>query len=415
MRILHTCLRYPPATGGAETYIKEIIERTRHVGNTPGVELDYSPGVNSGAPGFATSEESLHDTSEVSGIRDVRVLTSNLRTHHPISKLDPELLLDDPMYVQRLHHLATPIFAYPRLQALKYYIGHHQPDILHSYGFWYQPADVTARYAKQHSLPFIFHPLYYENENRNKMIWQLYKNTVGKITFAAADVVAVISPFEQSLIEQAGFSIKRFELIPPGVDMAKFDRPRLNPYLKQNIQGKILLTVSRVSPGKGLDELIQVLPDILKEVPDAQLVILGEDFGLRTTLEHQVRKLGVVPHVHFLGRVEDHELVEWYQHADLFVHPSHYEAFGIVLAESLAAGTPVVARRTSAIPFVSPHERTGLLFKTDEELIQHIITLLKNDSLREKYGQAGIKHIRNNFTWDKSIDKVLKLYDEFRK
>ena len=408
MRIVHTCLRYPPASGGAETYIKETVERTRSVPSEP------DP-TNSDALGARVGRQNLVGPEASDNLRDVRVLTSKMRTHHPISELNPELLLDDPMYVQRLHHMSTPIFAYPRLQALKYYIGHHQPDILHSYGFWYQPADVTARYAKEHNIPFIFHPLYYENEGRQKFFWQAYKNFLGKKTFAAADVVVVISPFEQSLIEHAAFEIKRLELIPPGVEMTRFEQPRLNPFLKRNIKGKILLSVSRLASGKGLEDMILALPSIIKASPDTQLVIIGEDFGAQNNLQNVAHTAGVENSTHFWGKVDEETLVAAYQHADVLVHPSYYEAFGIVLAESLAAGTPVVARNSTAIPFVAPHERTGLLFNTPEELAEHTITLLRNDSLREKYGQAGIKHIRENFNWEKGITKILGLYDEFRK
>src|SRR5688572_19716389 len=195
MRIVHTCLRYPPATGGVETYVHEIVERTR---------------LRQGFGGQGSKN------------LDVRVLTSKMRTHGPITTLDPNLLLDDAPYVQRLHHAATPFFSYPRLQALKYYLGHHQPDIVHGYSFWYQPADVAARYAKTHHLPFFFHPMYYEDANRQKLSWQLYKRSIGHQTFAAADVVIVISPHEQSLIEQARLPVKRFALIPPGIDMAQY-------------------------------------------------------------------------------------------------------------------------------------------------------------------------------------------------
>ena len=110
MRIVHTCLRYPPATGGVETYVRELVKRTRSIAQNI----------------------------------DVRVLTSKMRTHGPITELSPDRLLYDPPYVQRLHHLATPLVSYPRLQALNYYLGHHQPDLVHAYSFWYQPADTTA-------------------------------------------------------------------------------------------------------------------------------------------------------------------------------------------------------------------------------------------------------------------------------
>ncbi len=378
VRIVHSCLRYPPALGGTETYVKELVERTRH-------------------------------TPE----RDVRVLTSKLRTHGPLSILPPDELLDDAPYVQRLHHATTPLLSYPRLQALKYYLGHHAPDIVHGYSFWYQPADVAARYARHHKIPFIFHPLYYTNPIREKAVWQLYKRTIGRATFAAADVVVVISLFEQALIEQEGFPVKRFALIPPGIDISRFTRNYENPFQLQGLEGPILLTVGRVAAGKGINEVVQALVHVLKSHPDTQLVCIGEDFGAQGALQKLAENLGIASHVHFWGKVSEDKLVAAYQHADVFVHPSHYEAFGIVLAESLAAKTPVVARNTSAIPHVVPNAKAGLHFATTTELVTHINELLQNTQKREALGQWGHEYVRKNFTWEQSIKKLVKLYDEF--
>ena len=378
MRIVHTCLRYPPATGGVETYVNEIVKRTININEK----------------------------------RDVRVLTSKMRTHGPVSELNPELLLDDPIYVQRLHHANTPFISYPHLQALKYYIGHHQPDIIHGYSFWYQPADVAARFARQNNIPFIFHPIYYENEIRQKPVWQIYKKTIGRKTFAAADVTVVISPYEQQLITKAGFPVKRFALIPPGIDTTEFETARQNPYLMHGIKDNIILAVGRVSAGKGLNDVISVLPSIIKQIPNTSFVIIGEDFGEKNNLLKKAKQLGVQKNVLFLRKVDRHKLIAAYQHANILVHPSHYEAFGIVLAESLAAKTPVVARNVSAIPYVAPHNRTSLLFSNQQELASSLITLLKNQNLQAELGRNGYQHILQNFAWGNSIKKLINLYQE---
>ena len=76
----------------------------------------------------------------------------------------------------------------------------------------------------------------------------------------------------------------------------------------------------------------------------------------------------------------------------------------------MAAGTPVVARNIAAVPFVAPHNLGGLLFSTHSELSQHLITVLKNDKLRQKLGQQGQKHVRNNFEWQQQIKKITELY-----
>ncbi len=380
MRIVHTALRYPPATGGVETYVEEIVKRTYNIDED----------------------------------RDVRVLTSKMRTHGPLSELAPELLLDDPIYVQRLHHMATPLISYPRLQALSYYIGHHKPDILHGYSFWYQPADVAARYAKKHHIPFIFHPIYYENDIRRKPLWQIYAHTIGSSTFAAADVVAVISPYEQKLIEKAGYPVRRFEIISPGVDMSKFAAQTENIFTQKGIHGSVILTVSRLALGKGLHDIIQALPAIRQKVSDAVLVIVGENFGAQHHLQTLTKKLNLEQHVHFLGKLDDRDLISVYQHAKVFVHPTHYEAFGIVLAEAGAAGLPVVARNTSAVPYIIQHQKTGILFNTREELTDHVVSLLKNEPLRRSMGESAKKRIESNFTWDVSIKKLLSLYEELK-
>lgn len=381
MKILHTALRYPPASGGAEVYIQNIVERTR----------------------------------DIAQMRDVRVLTSAMRTHGPIDMLEPEQLLDDPIYVQRLRASSTPYISYPRLQALSYYIGHHKPDILESYGFWYQVADASARYAKKHNVPFIFHPIYYENRIRRKRIWQIYKNTIGKATFKAADVVVVLSEFEKNLIQKSNLPVKRLEIVPPGIDTAMYQAERENPFQKRNIAGTIVLSVSRIARAKGLQDTVQALPEILRSVPDAQFVMVGEDFGYGNKLIALAKKLGVGQHVHMLGKLSDEELAGAYQHANVFVHASYYEAFGIVLAEAMAAGCPVVARNTTAIPFVVPNEKAGLLFSNHHELITSVIRICKDSSLGVQLGTHGRQHVEDNFTWDKSISKLLSIYDEFRK
>lgn len=376
MRIVHTCLRYPPATGGVETYVEAIVKRTRNI-----------------------------DTG-----RDVRVLTSSMRTHGPISLLAPDLLLDDPIYVQRLHHAGTPFISYPRLQALSYYLAHHEPDIIHGYSFWYQPADVAARYARRHGIPFIFHPIYYENNIRNKPLWRLYKKTIGRQTFAAADVVVVISPHEQSLIAEAGFPVKKFVLIPPGVDLAAISEPQPSPFAGHGIRGRILLAVSRLAAGKGLDDIIRVMPELVRQHHDIQLVIVGEDFGARKYLQNMAKQSAFAANIHFIGKLSRTELIGAYQHSHIFIHTSHYEAFGIVLAEAQAAGLPVVARDTSAIPYVVEHERTGLLFSTPQQMSAQLSQLLSDEATRRQLANNARSSAQKKFSWEPSISKLLNLY-----
>lgn len=380
MRMVHVCLRYPPAVGGVETYVEKLVTHTREI------------------PRY-----------------DVRVLTSKLRTHHPATELNPNLLLDDPPYVQRLHHAAIPRLAYPWLQALPYYLSHHQPDIVHGYSFWYQPADVAARFARRRSLPFILHPMFYLNSVRRKIIWQIYRRTIGRQTFAAADAVVVISPNEQQLIEQYQLPTKRIILIPPGIDSRELSEPHPVPAVLHKIAGVYALIVSRLAAGKGLERAITVWPDVLRVHPDVHLVIVGDDFGLKKSLAGLVSQRRLAHRVHLVGYVSRAELVGAYQHAAVLLHPSQYEAFGITVAEALAAGTPVVARRTGALSFVAPHEQAALLFDSDAEMIDQLKTTLHDRALARGLAATGQQRVQRDFTWDSARTKILQLYDELTK
>ncbi len=376
MRIVHTCLRYPPARGGAENYIRDL--------------------VNLG--------QDLPDH------HDIRVLTSKMRTHGPVTELPPDSLLDDPIYIQRLHYLRTPFISYPQLQALPYYLNHHKPDLIHTYGYWYQPADTSAKFAHAHKIPFIFHPIYYTNKVRHKPIWRLYDRTIGRRTFAAADITVVISPYEQSLIKRNNYPVKQFFLLPPPINTQLFSPTnQSNPYraLGLNNQDSILLSVGRIARSKGLQDIIPILPQLNSRV---HLVIIGEDFGYQATLSRLIHSLGLSARVHFLNNVSDTDLPAYYQYADIFVHPSNYEAFGIVLTEASAAGLPIVARHTSAIPFACPHEVSGLLFRDSNELVHHLITLLDNLNLRQKYGTQGRQYVNQTFDTKIIQKKLAELY-----
>jgi glycosyltransferase involved in cell wall biosynthesis len=98
------------------------------------------------------------------------------------------------------------------------------------------------------------------------------------------------------------------------------------------------------------------------------------------------------------------------------VFPSIYEAFGIVLLEAMACGKPVVASNVGGIPFVVEEGKTGLLFESGnvEDLADKIVTILKDEELREKMGEAGRERAKE-FTWDKIAERTVEVYKEILK
>lgn len=374
MNITHVSLRYPPASGGVEDYVQNLVERLRAAGD------------------------------------DVDIETTHLRTHHPATFLDGPL--NDPPYVRR-HPVRTlgPI-AYPVPLGLGSKLIAQNSELLHAHGFWYAPADIAARVAKRHGIPFVFNPYY---APRAKPLWRLYRHTVGARTLAAADAVVVISPQEEAALRADGLVPRRVALVPPGIDPTEFAIDRPNPFLARGLIGKrVMLFAGRIARSKGLDLLLHALPGILRVVPEAHIAIAGEDFGDRVTCEQLAQSLGVSTAVTWLGRLSREQLLAAYQHASVFLFPSRYEAFGIAALEAQAAGCPVVATNVSSLPFVIQDEQTGLLFRPEDpdDLAVKVLTLLQNRDLATRLGAAGRERAHRESTWDKSVRTLRALYKD---
>jgi glycosyltransferase involved in cell wall biosynthesis len=105
-----------------------------------------------------------------------------------------------------------------------------------------------------------------------------------------------------------------------------------------------MLTVGRLASGeqyKGVDEVIDVMPRLLRQLPDLRYLIVG-DGSDRARLEAKAQAYGLSGYVIFAGRVTESEKVAHYNLADVYVMPSHGEGFGITLIEAAACGIPVV-------------------------------------------------------------------------
>lgn len=378
MRITHATLRYPPASGGVEEYVRNLVERLRAEGD------------------------------------DVNVETTALRTHHPATFL-PEPITD-PSYVSRHPVRTFGRFAYPIPRSLGSSLISRPSNIVHAHGFWYSPADIAARVARRRGIPFVLNPYYVP---RAKLLWRLYRTLIGDRTMESADAIIVISPQEEAALRADGFSLRRVELIPPGIDPEEFQTRRENPFAARGLGDKrILFFAGRIAHAKGLDLLLRAFPVILNEVKnlgaDAHLAIAGEDFGERAAFESLAQKLGIDRSVTWLGKLPREELLAAYQHATIFVFPSRYEAFGIAPLEAQAAGCPVVAMDVASLPFVIQHEKTGLLARPEDpgDLAAKVVSLLRDRERARALAAAGRERTHREFLWDASVRKLRTLYAE---
>jgi glycosyltransferase involved in cell wall biosynthesis len=188
----------------------------------------------------------------------------------------------------------------------------------------------------------------------------------------------------------------------PAVDVhAEFWLPRGAP---------VIAHVGALVGHKGQKHLVEAMPLVRREVPDAHLVVFGEG-ELRGALERQIKERRLEKHVLLAGFRED--VLQLVKSADLFVMSSVTEGLGSAVLDAMAMGLAVVGTRAGGIPEAVVHGETGLLVPPGEPkaLAASIVPLLKDAALRRQFGDAGCKRVAEHFGVDRLVDGTLAAYE----
>ena len=211
---------------------------------------------------------------------------------------------------------------------------------------------------------------------------------------ARADRVVVPSRYSASVAHEVyGISPAKLAIVPEPIDLTDWRR-RFVEASDSKAARPTILSVARMYPRKRLEDLLRASAILRTRIPRAQIRIVGEGpESARLRLLH--RELGLDDTVVFLGEVTRSSLAVEYTSAHCFCLPTIQEGFGLVFAEAMAAGLPVVACRAAAVPELVEDGRTGLLVgpRNPAELAHALETLLVNENLRKEFGRAATQRI----------------------
>ncbi len=171
----------------------------------------------------------------------------------------------------------------------------------------------------------------------------------------------------------------------------------------------IVGNVAALVPHKGQRHLVEAAALVVREVPDARFVIAGEG-ELRESLEHQIKSHNLEKHVILAGFRPD--VLSLHKAFDIFVMSSVMEGLGTSLLDAMACGKPVVATNAGGMPEVVRDGETGILVppRDDRALAQAIIRLLKDESLRQRMGAAGLSLANSRFSAERMVAETLDVY-----
>lgn len=214
-----------------------------------------------------------------------------------------------------------------------------------------------------------------------------------------ARAIAVSDSVKRFCIEERGLDSQCVTVLPNGIvslPALAFDQlQRWRDEQRVPLHAKLIGSITRFHPVKGVQYLIDAMPRILETVPEAYLLLWG-DGSERSALEAQARRLGVADRVRFLGY--DEEAARRLSLLDCFVLPSLSEGQPFALLEAMAAGRPIVATKVGGVPELVQDQREALLVPPADaaSLTRALIAVLKDPVLAQRLAaaaqQASMRH-----------------------
>ena len=224
--------------------------------------------------------------------------------------------------------------------------------------------------------------------------------------------VIVTSQFTSSRLQRIGVQQGRIRIVVPGTD------PVMHRVKQLSVEVPRLLVVGSVIPRKGHDVLIRALSTLRMQPWHCVCAgSLDRDRCFADGIVTQAREAGISKRIKFIGECDSSTLEQLYAGASIFVLPSYYEGYGMVLAEALAYGLPIVSTTGGAIPETVP-SGTGLLVAPgDYQALAHVLGRLLDgeagSALRRRYAKVAHEHGTKLLSWSTAIKTMEKSLFEF--
>lgn len=222
-------------------------------------------------------------------------------------------------------------------------------------------------------------------------------------------IITISNSSKSDLIKYYNLKSEDIKVIPPGIDIEKFNPSNRSKEIRQKYAPHTLLFSGFIVYRKRVPVLLKAMTYVIKKIPDVQLIILGTG-PLWNYCKNLSISLGIQKNVSFLGFVNDKELVKYYASSDIYVLPSEKEGFGQVILESLASGTPVICANKP--PMSEIIENGGITFKLNDpkDLAKKIIEILNDQDKLANLRKNALK-VAKKYEWL----NITKIYNDYLK
>jgi len=412
MKMAVLVYEYPPKiVGGLGTYAAEITRKFVLLGH----------------------DVSVFTMNDDEGSLPTRELWRGIEIHRPlhidVSDSLPDMIADDVKKWGRGIHLFSKILVYNYLSASKLV-----NELVRTDGFEYDivlahdwlSAIAGTAIKRELNIPLVFH-VHSTERGRTLGNGSDVVSNIERRGGQMADAIVTVSHVMKDELTELGFPQGKIRVCYNGVDPEKYSMEQVSKDVVRAMRQRygigdddlMIYFVGRLTWIKGADKLIMAMPHVLRDIPNAKLVIVGLG-EMQAYLERLVHELKLQDVVKFRFEfVPEEERIAHYAACDVAVFPSLYEPFGIVALEAMSMEKPVVVgangisgMRETVIPdgsnqcgfHVNPREPTDIAWG--------IVNALRNPERKAWYGQNGRRRVLQDFSWDVIAKRTTELYTE---
>ena len=242
-----------------------------------------------------------------------------------------------------------------------------------------------------------------------------FMKALGKRVYGCAELITVPSEKARSF-PQLQEVADRIVLVPNGIKLEQYQKPASEEEKAALFQrygltdnGHTLVMVTRVSPEKNILEILRFLPSLLRELPQAQLLIVG-DGPDRKRLEQFTVNNRLTDRVRFTGMIPSEEVYRYYAMGDVFVSASQFEVHSLSYLEAMARGLPLVCREDACLLGVLEEGKTGFSYRTEQEFIQAVRRITCDSALKQRMRENALQKVQA-FSEERYIDHTIEQYE----
>jgi len=381
VKVAHVLLRFD-APGGVETNVREVTRRLRDAGEE--VEVYASD---------------LYDESSWERRSNYAPVVDGVPVHRfPVRK--------------RL----VPGLTMPMMVGLMDALSESRADVIHAHSHRYGHVLEAAAVADRLDIPLVvsthYHPADRREPTWKRGLLRIQDTVFGMTAYRVARALVVQTDREAEMVGEFA-PRKKLRTIAPGIDLSSWTSPEADRPEGVDLPDQYFLFVGRLASNKGLPTLLDALA-ALEPRSRIPLVLMGRDWGARPALEAQARALGIADQLRFLefvARPSSYRAVV--RRARALVLPSEFEAFGLVLLEAMAAGTPIVATAVGGVPDVLDDGRAGRLVPYGDSvaLARALRSVAEDTGETERLRSVASRRVQG-FDWSVTVDRHRALYRE---